>query len=362
MGLIEAQFSAVAPPFQNSVAILNSQFSPQPTYVLGNNVFPVIAVPPLTKDFAASLPQGFAPFAASQDSRTPYVTQWNFSVQHTIRANDLLEADYVGTSAHKQQDRYDIDQCVATASLFCNVATRPYPRYNSILFSNNSGNLSYEALILKYQRQFSRGLTLLASYTFSKTLSDSWETATSTVSQIAACRACDKGPVSYDIPHRLVISTVYELPLGRGRAFGAHLPRAADVVLGGWNLNGILTFSSGTAFTVTSPNRSGSNFSSVRANRLCNGADSHLIGSLRSNGGYLFDTSCFTAPAAGFFGTSGRGILHGPGVNNWDGAVVKTFPIKDASRLEFRGSSSPWGLIRRSTTPSPTRATSISGE
>jgi hypothetical protein len=337
MGLIEAQFSAVGPPFQNTVSLLNDQFTPLPTYVLGQNVYPVISVPPLTKDFAANLPAGFSPLVSSPYSRTPYVAQWNFSIQHTIGTNDLIEADYIGTSAHKQQNRYDVDQCVATADLFCNPATRPYPRYNSLLYSNNNGNLSYEALILKYQHQFSHGLTLLANYTFSKTLSDSWETATGTVSQIAGCRACDKGPVSYNVPHRMVISTVYELPFGRGRAFGSHLPRAADLLLGGWNLNGILTFSTGNAFSVTAPNRTGSPNSLVRANRFCDGADSDLSGNLRTNGGVYFDTSCFAQPASGFFGTSGRGVLYGPGNDNWDSAISKTFSIMESMRLEFRG-------------------------
>ncbi len=336
LGLIEAQFGAVGPPFQNSVSIVNNQFNSLPTYVLGQNVFPVVPLPPLTPDFAANLPPGFAPFAANPDSRTPYVTQWNFSVQHTIGRDDLIQADYLGSSAHKQQDRYDIDQCLATAGLGCDPARRPYPRYTSLLFSNNSGNMSYEALMLKYQHQFAHGLTLLANYTFSKTLSDTWEVASSTINQIAGCRACDKGPVSYNVPHRVVISTVYELPFGRGRHFASTLPKAADLLLGGWNLNGILTFSTGSSFSITSPNRTGSNFSYVRANRLCNGSDSQLSGSVRANGGYFFNTACFAAPAAGFFGNSGRGILLGPGINNWDGAVSKNFTLHEASRIEFR--------------------------
>src|SRR6185312_1275286 len=131
--------------------------------------------------------------------------------------------------------------------------------------------------------------------------------------------------VSYNIPHRVVISTVYELPFGRGRALGSHMPRAADLLLGGWNLNGILTFSTGNAFSVTAPNRTGSPNSSVRANRLCDGADDSLSGNLRTNGGVDFDTACFAQPASGYFGTSGRGVLYGPGINNWDSAISKNF-------------------------------------
>ena len=336
MGLIEAQFAAVGPPFNTPLSFTNNQFSPLPTYLLGQNVFPLIPLPPLTPNFASTLPPGTSPFIADPNNRTPYMSQWNLSIQHTIGRGDLIEADYIGTSAHDQQNRYDPDECQATATLFCNPATRPYPQYASLLYSINNTNLTYEALVLKYQHQFSRGLTLLANYTFSKALSDGWESGASTLNQSANCRSCDKGPVSYDQPHQVVISTVYELPFGRGRTFGSRLPWAADLLLGGWNLNGILKFDSGSAFTVTAPNRTGSVFSQVRGNRTCNGADTNLSGNLRSNGFVDFSTACFGQPAAGFFGTSGRGILFGPGVNNWDSAITKTFPIKETIHLQFR--------------------------
>ena len=335
-GLIEAQFSAVAPPFNTPLSITNNQFSPQPTYVLGQNVFPVIPLAPLSSSFAATLPPGTAPFATSPDNATPYVAQWNFSIQHTFGRSDLVEADYIGTSAHKQQNRYDADQCQAPANLFCNAATRPYPQYASLLYSINNANLNYESLVLKFEHQFSHGLTLLANYTFSKTLSDGWESGASTLNQSADCRSCDKGPVTYDAPQRLVISTVYQLPFGRGRRFASRIPWAADLLLGGWNVNGILTFAQGPAFTVTAPNRTGSVFTQVRANRLCNGADSSLSGNLRSNGFVDFNTSCFASPAPGFFGTSGRGVLFGPGIDNWDSAISKLFTIKESVHLEFR--------------------------
>lgn len=341
-GMIEGQFTAVAPPFQNPVSFNNSQFSPMPTYFFGNtdaitNVFPVIPLPPFDKNFAANLPNGFTPFAANPDNRVPYASQWDLSIQHTFGANNLLEADYIGNSAHDQQNRYDADQCEVSADLFCNTTVRPYPKYGYILYSNNNGNLSYNGLILKYEHQFSSGLTILANYTLSKTLSDSWETGTSTVNQIASCRSCDKGPPSYDVPQSLVVSTVYELPFGRGRRFGNNLPRAVDLIAGGWRWSTIESFSSGSAFSVTAPNRTGSPFTLVRADRLCNGKSDHFSSHLRTNGFFDFDTSCFAAPAAGHFGDSARGVLFGPGSQTWDMSFAKQFPIYESLKVEFQG-------------------------
>ncbi len=335
--LIEAQFDMVAPPFQPSLSITNNQFQPLPTYALGQNVFPIIPLPPLTSSFAASLPQGFTPFAVAEDSKIPYITQWNFSLQHTLRSSDLIELDYTGTSGHRQQNRYDVDQCRVSTAGFCDPNTRPYLRYNYILYSNTNGNISYEALIARYQHQFSRGLTIMANYTFSKTITDGWEGGGSTQSQIATCRACDRGLTSYDIPHHFVLSTVYQLPFGHGRTFASKWNRAADALVGGWQVNAIMTLATGSAFSIAAPNRTGSNFTAVRANRSCNGADSSLSDSVRSNGFRWFDTSCFAAPPAGYFGNSGRGILFGPGTNNFDIGVQKNFRLSESAHFELRG-------------------------
>jgi hypothetical protein len=269
--LIESQFAMNAPPLAPSLSITNSQFSPLPTYVLGQNTFPSIALPPLTSSFAASLPQGFTPFAVSQNSRTPYVSQWNFSIQHSLRGSDLIALDYTGTSGHQQQNRYDVDQCIVSATGFCDASTRPYPRYNYILYAENTGNLNYEALIARYQHQFSRGFTVMANYTFSKSITDGWEGGGSTQSQIAACRRCDRGPTSFNIPHHFVTSVVYDLPFGKGRAFGSNWNRGLDLLAGGWTVNAIVTLATGNSLTIGAPNRTGSSFTAVRANRVCDG-------------------------------------------------------------------------------------------
>jgi len=342
MGLLEAQFAAVAPPFQNSQPFANSEFSPMPAYTFGNSdplhtVFPVLPPQTLTNTYAANLPKGFAPFAVNPNSATPYLTQWTFSLQQTLGNNDLIEIDYLGNSAHRQQNRYDADQCAVSANLFCDSAVHPYPNYAFILYSDTNGNVSYEGATLKYEHHLNHGLTVLANYTFSKTLSDSWETGAATMSQIAKCRRCDKGPVSYDIPQQFIVSTLYNLPFGRGAHFGTQMSRVEDIFLGGWRIGAIGTLESGNAFTVTSPNTTASPFIQMRANRLCNGKDSGMSGHLRSNGFIDFNTACFASPAPGYFGTSPRGVLFGPGTDNWDMSMAKDISIVDRGQLEIRG-------------------------
>ncbi len=104
--LIEAQFAMVAPPFNTPLTINNAPTNPQPQYVLGQNIFPQAPPSPLSPGYAASLPNGTTAFIVRAGNRTPYVNQWNFSVQHSLRPGDLVELVYMGASGHNQQHRY----------------------------------------------------------------------------------------------------------------------------------------------------------------------------------------------------------------------------------------------------------------
>ena len=335
--LIEMQFGMVAPPYSNTLAITQTLTNPIPQYQLGVNVFPHLTFPPISSTFAASLPAGTNAFLLDPNSKMPYVSQWNLSIQHTLGANDLVEADYMGSSGHRLQNRYDADQCVVTSTLFCNPATKPYPLYAGLLTADFNGNSSYEALIAKYEHRTGYGLNLRFEYTFAKALTDSWESGGSSESQIADCRACDKGATSFDARNRVVISTIYDLPFGRRRAFGKTMSPVLDMIAGGWTVTAITTFSSGTPVFLSSPSTNASLNITFRPNRICNGNDSSLLNNLRTNGFVAFDTACFTLPATGYFGNAGRDVIYGPGVNNWDSGFQKFFPLgSERRRLEFR--------------------------
>jgi len=336
--LIEMQFAMVAPPFNTTLSITQPQTNPVPQYQLGRNVFPNLGLPPLSATFAAGLPNGTNAFLVNPDSRTPYIGQWNFSIQHSIGNNDLVEADYLGNSDHRLQNRYDADQCIATAALFCDPNSKPFPRYAGLLTSDTNGNSSYEALVLRYQHRAATGLNLRAEYTFAKALTDTWESGGSTQSQITVCHRCDKGPTSFNQRQRMVISAIYDLPFGRHRRFGRNMARPLDYVAGGWMVSAITNFSTGTPIFLSSPNRTGSTNITHRPNRICDGRNDDLLHNLRTDGLVALDTGCFVIPAVGYFGNAGRQILNGPGNNNWDLCFQKFVPLgSEQRRLEIRG-------------------------
>ena len=335
--LIELQFAMVGPPFNDSVDIIHNQFDPRPTWILGQNIFPTQPPLPLDKSYAARLTNA-APFLINEHGRDPYMQQWNFSVQHSITGDNLVELAYLGSSNHALQNRYDYNQCRVGPDLRCDQATRPWPRYTSLLRADFNGNSSYNALLAKFQHRSSRGLNLNFEYTWAKALNDSWEGAASTNAQITDCRRCDKGAASFDVRHRAVMSALYDLPVGRGRVYGAQMPAVADLLAGGWTVTGIAQFQTGIPFDINVPATTGAAFVSHLPNRVCDGRDSRLAGNLRDNGFVYFRHECFEIPRTGFFGNSGRNIIHGPGIHNWDLGIQKHFPmpLREGMRLQFR--------------------------
>ncbi|MCI0628375.1 MAG: hypothetical protein L0387_43110 [Acidobacteria bacterium] len=130
-----------------------------------------------------------------------------------------------------------------------------------------------------------------------------------------------------------MLSYLYELPFGPRKPFLAKAAGFLGKLAGGWQVNGINTFSSGFPFTVSAAPVHGTGAGvPQRANRL---GDGRLPKSQRTVERY-FDTSAFAQPPTGAQGNSGRNVLVGPGVNNWDFSIVKNNRISDKVMLQFR--------------------------
>jgi hypothetical protein len=231
----------------------------------------------------------------------------------------------------------DLSQCRPAANLLCTAAAKPWPRYDLLAWWNSSGNSSNEALVAKYDHRMAGGLNLQFAYTFAKALTDAWQSSQISTNQIASCRRCDDAPATFDVRHRAVASAVWDLPFGRGRRFGANISGVADSVAGSWTVISIATFATGQPIFLSAPNQTGGYLYTPLPNRVCDGRNDRLAGNIRNNGFLWFDTACFPVPAVGYFGNSGRTVLGGPGINNWDLGIQKTFPLYlEAIRLQFR--------------------------
>ena len=194
---------------------------------------------------------------------------------------------------------------------------------------------------MKLERR-SSSLALVAVYTWAKSLDD--KSAAAGVGGTNAFAGhmdehnirLDYGRSSYDVDQRFVTSFVYQLPFGRGKKFGGSMNKAADLVVGGWQVTAITTFQAGFPFDVFADDkwRLLTTFTQ-RAN---------LVPGCRPGGGNgfhksiteWFNTSCFTQPLAGQFGNSSRDMIRGPGINNWDMGVGKDFRLAERFSFQFR--------------------------
>jgi hypothetical protein len=328
-------FGITAPGVSIVQSIANKPSNPLPTYVLGQNVFPPMSQAPITQQFANNLTGTV--LALDPGLRTPYSQQWNLSVQHSLGKNTLAELAYVGSQSRRLPVRWNVDDCSTPGSLACNPSALRYPQYSYVYFAADAASASYNALTAKFQREFSGGFNFLANYTWSKAMTDTMEGGANTpLNQIGSCLDCDKGLAGFNVPQRLTVATVWQLPLGKGKRLLNGASPFWNRVAGGWAADVIATFSSGNPFTVNAPNNTADPLTNFRANRLCDGRAELQNTDLRANGLYWFDTACFAAPAAGFFGNSGTNILTGPGVNNWDVALEKNAQIRESAKLQFR--------------------------
>ncbi len=251
----------------------------------------------------------------SPDKVLPTMYHWTFGIQHEVLPNLLFEVAYAGNRAVHQPNRWDANPARQDADLSRATPTqsrRPYQNVGFVSGNTSRAWASYNALNLRLERRYTGGLSILGVYTWSKAMGirsyDNW-----TVMDINNIRL-NYGPVN-DFTHNAVISYVYDLPFGAGKRFLGDTHGIANQILGGWQMNGITSFRSGAALSLTSP------VSNNRGNRAGNRPDRIADGNLpesQRNVEHWFDISAFPNPVLGAYGNSGEGIIRGPGLANWD--------------------------------------------
>ena len=294
-------------------------------------------------------------------SPTPWTRQWNVTLQRELPWRIAAEISYVGTAGHALQTNSEsglninqldpqylslgsaLNQTVpnpffgvvnsgilVSPTISRAQSLRPFPQFTDVIPLQNTGATSlYQALQISVNRRMSKGLAVAGSYVWSKaeeegeTHQDSYD--------IPASRSV----ASYDIPHRLVVSALYELPFGRGRAFGTTAPAWLDAIAGGWQINGVVMIQSGTPLTISASNTAGLFNPVTRAN--WNGEDPRLDGPAEERLQRWFNTSVFSQPAAFTFGNAGATfpLLRTHNVRNLDLSLFKHFTFGNM-RLQTR--------------------------
>jgi len=278
-----------------------------------------------------------------RDYRSPIVQQWSFGISSQVAKDWAVEVNYVGNRG-THQGMLHLSGNQPNPGLGPLQPRRPYPDFGPFLITTSDANTTYNSLQTKLTKNFSYGLSLLASYTFAKSIDDSegdegfiCGAGGNLILQDDNNPRLDRGRSCNDARQRLVVSYIWELPFGRGRRY-LNTGGVVNAILGGWKLSGVSSFQSGFPFTPTIGSNPANNGTFInRPDRLCNGEGLKNVNS-------WFDTNCFDASAlhAAFeaghprFGNSGRNILDGPGLQNWDLGLLKDFLFRERFTLQFR--------------------------
>lgn len=351
-----------APPY-----LQTEQISLGPTQPL-NFADPYNGNPPAPGTFATPLTN----LTLASNLRLPYTQDWDLNVQRSFGQNLLLEVGYIGTKGTRLPRFIEGNPAVYIPGVDssgnpisttdnadqrrlysgCTLADPPSScQFSSTGLISGIASSSYNAMEASLRKRFSHGLSFLASYTYSKAIDDvsSFNISGSGSIQVAGENdlaqnpfnlAAERGPSLFDARHRLVFSYQWSLP------FWQHQEGWYQHVLGGWQLNGILTAMSGTPFTVFDSNdvsqQGGApeitGFSANRPNLVAGQSPNsgpRTVGAWLNANAFARITPDPNSPVQQF-GSEGRNVALGPRYTNWDFAASKNFRLTESKDLQFR--------------------------
>jgi len=321
---------------------------------------------------------GFSTNAVSPSRKTFYVQQWAYGFQFAPTHSDVIDITYVGNhGAHVQISGRNLNQldpkyfsmgsALATpvANPFFGHITssscggppgysydlsapmvpqgallRPFPEFCDITeLQDPAGTSHYNALDVNYTHRVSQGLTLLASYTFSKFIDNvggpnNWANASANFSENirnAYNLAAEKSVDATDTPHSFVLSYVYELPVGKDKKIGSGMNSVANAIVGGWQTSGTVTLKEGFPLTVTQTD----------INPFGVGQHVNVVGDYHVSHPSIsqwFNPNAFAQAGQFDLGNAPRYFsnLRSPSFKTWDMSIQKNFPIQERYRFQFR--------------------------
>jgi Carboxypeptidase regulatory-like domain/TonB dependent receptor-like, beta-barrel len=252
-----------------------------------------------------------------------YVQQWNLNVQREIPRAGVLTLAYAASKGTHLPRSLDINQPPYPGP--GPISSRaPYPAYSNILMTESGGNSDYQSFQVTFNRPLSKGLSILAAYTFSKSIDDTSAflpvPSDQNFPQDSHNYRLERALSSFDMPNRATVALVYDLP-------------GSSVWIRGFTLSGILTAQSGQPFTPmlstdnSNTGNTGGNFGVDRPN---------VVGSTvlaNPSAEEWFNTAAFAIPPEYTWGNAGRNILRGPGLFTMDVSLRRTFNVSERLRL-----------------------------
>ena len=272
---------------------------------------------------------GIGGYAQDPNNRTPYSWQYNLFIEKALPHSITAKIGYVG-SQNRKQIGYTYFNTAPIPGPGAVQPRRYLPDYGDINKGANAFSSNYNALQMQLRKRYTSGLEFSANYTYSKSL-DYQSSLAEFKTQNPFNPLADYSRSSFDLTHIFNISYVYDLPFGRGRQFGADMPRLADAFLGGWSVQGITRLETGPPDNPTS--------GQDRANVGKSVQRPDLVGNVNHGPKTIqqwFDKSALVLPAQYTFGSAGAYIVQAPALRSWDISLHKVFRIVESQTLAFR--------------------------
>jgi hypothetical protein len=317
----------------NSLA-KNAPFSG--TLVTTNDANNFAAAKPISAGFPADRPQLW-PIAGSgfyywpDDAKTSTMYEWNINLQRELASNLVLSVAYVGgKGTYVDVVGLNINQAVPGPGAV--VTRRPYPNLSDATGVVPWGNSIYNSLQTTFERRMG-AIRFSGAWTWAHSIDDTSGESSNSPIQNSLNLAAQRGSSTFDVRHKLAISSTVELPFGKGKHFLSGAGGPVQWLAGGWQVNTIGTFLTGLPFT---PTMQTNNLNTGTGSQFPNRIASGVLPSDQRSIDRWFDASAFVAPGQYIFGNAGRNILYGPGTKQVDLSLFKNFVFPESRRLEVR--------------------------
>ena len=272
----------------------------------------------------------YSPKVWDSNRRDGYFENWDFTVQRLLPGDFLGQIAYDGSEGHRLFGRLQANLINPLTG------TRPLPDFGQYGEKSNIGNSNFHSLQVSLQRHLTSGWLWGTEYMWSHAMADQgFGAGDSTTNENMACLRCDYSDTDIDVRHSLSINSVYELPFGPGKRF-LNAGGAARKVLGGWQLSGIASASSGRPINILVDRSASDMPDGNRRNQRPDLVPGVSIYPAHQTINNWFNPAAFAVPAPGTWGNLGRNVGRGPGYYEIDTALEKRAAITERLALDFR--------------------------
>ena len=328
---------------------------------------PTVTPPPLGNGII-SIPSNVSAITLPQKFDRGYIQSWNLSLQRELKFGFTGEVAYIGTRQIGQLGYRELN--------YANINTGNNGRQLAMKFGRTAqtlevapiGNSHYDSLQVRLDRRFQDYYQLGVNYTWSKSITTSGANNSDDTLRIPIPEYyyLNRSLSSFDRPHNLQITNMIEMPFGKGRRY-LNNGGVVSAIVGGWQVNNIISYFSGLPFTVTSSGNSLNAPGSTQTADLIK--PTVAIYGNTGPGQKYFDIDAFRAVGSdpnpanrARFGTAGFNILRGPSRFQWDFGLFRQFPITERFNLQFRAEAFNFTNTPQWGNPQASRDSSAFGE